>query len=78
MQTSIYRSLRGEAEILWLYDEALSHLRISHESKMGATRYGKTHLLSLEPDDAPPVVFLHGGNFLNPNCLRWFLHLAHR
>jgi hypothetical protein len=40
MQTSIYRSLRGEAEILWLYDEALSHLRISHESKMGATRYG--------------------------------------
>lgn len=78
MPTSIYRSLRGEAEILWLYDEALSHLRISHESKMLATRYGKTHVLSLGPEDAPPVVFLHGGNFLNPTCLRWFLPLAQR
>jgi pimeloyl-ACP methyl ester carboxylesterase len=70
--------LRGEAEILWLYDEALSHFRISHESKMVSTRYGKTHVLSLGPEDAPPVVSLHGGNFLNPTCLRWLLPLAQR
>lgn len=28
------------------------------------------------PEDAPPAVFLPGGNFLNPTCLCWFLPLA--
>jgi pimeloyl-ACP methyl ester carboxylesterase len=78
MPASIYRTSEGRAEILWLYDEALSHLRIGHESKMVSTRYGETHVLSLGPEDAPPVVFLHGGNILNPTCLRWLLPLAQR
>src|ERR687897_738439 len=78
MPASIYRTSEGRAEILWLYDEALSHLRIGHESKMVSTRYGETHVLSLGPEDAPPVLFLHGGNFLNPTCLRWFLPLTQR
>lgn len=78
MLTSIYRSLEGQAEILRLYDEALSRLEIGNESKTVSTRYGETHVLSLGPEDAPPVVFLHGGNFLNPTCLRWFLPIARR
>jgi pimeloyl-ACP methyl ester carboxylesterase len=28
------------------------------------------------PEDAPPLVVLPGGNFLNPLCLSWFLPLA--
>lgn len=76
MPASIYRSVEGQAEILRLYDEALSHLRIGLESKTLSTRYGETHVLSVGPEDAPPVVFLHGGNFLNPTCLRWFLPIA--
>ena len=78
MSASIYRSPEGQAEILRLYDEALSRLGIGHESKTVSTRYGETHVLSLGPEDAPPVVFLHGGNFLNPTCLRWFLPIAQR
>jgi pimeloyl-ACP methyl ester carboxylesterase len=78
MLASIYRSAEGQAEILGLYHEALSHLRIGHENKTVSTRYGETHVLSLGPEDAPPVVFLHGGNFLNPTCLRWFLPIAQR
>ena len=78
MSASIYRSSEGQAEILRLYDEALSRLGIGHESKTVSTRYGETHVLSLGPEDAPPVVFLHGGNFLNPTCLRWFLPIAQR
>jgi hypothetical protein len=73
MPVSIYRSLEGQAELLGLYDEALSHLRAGHESNTISTRCGETHVLLLGPEDAPPVVFLHGGNFLNPACLRWFL-----
>ena len=78
MPASIYRSSEGQAEILRLYDEALSHLRIGHKSKSVSTRYGETHVLSLGPEDAPLVVFLHGGNFLSPTCLRWFLPIAQR
>jgi pimeloyl-ACP methyl ester carboxylesterase len=78
MPASIYRSIEGRAEILGLYDEALSHLGIDHESKTISTRYGETHILTLGPDDVLPVVFLHGGNFLNPTCLRWFLPIAQR
>ncbi len=78
MPASIYRSPEGQAEILGLYDEALSRLGIGYESKTVSTRFGETHVLSLGPDDAPPVLFVHGGNFLNPTCLRWFLPIAKR
>jgi pimeloyl-ACP methyl ester carboxylesterase len=40
------------------------------------TRYGDTHVLTVGAETAPPLVFLAGGNFLNPTCLRWFLRLA--
>jgi pimeloyl-ACP methyl ester carboxylesterase len=78
MPASIYSSPEGEAEILQLYDEALSRLGIGYESKTVSTRYGETHVLSLGPEDAPPVVFLHGGNFLNPTCLKWLLPITQR
>jgi pimeloyl-ACP methyl ester carboxylesterase len=61
-----------------LYDEALAALGQGHESLTVATRLGETHVLAIGPDDAPPAVFLPGGNFLNPTCLKWFLPLAKR
>ncbi len=76
IDSSIYKSPEGEAEILALYDEALADLGTGYESLMVGTRYGDTHVLAVGPEDAPPVVFLPGGNFLNPTCLRWFLPLA--
>jgi pimeloyl-ACP methyl ester carboxylesterase len=51
---------------------------MGHDDMTVSTRYGETHVLSVGPDDAPPVLFLHGGNFLNPTCLRWFLPIAQR
>ncbi len=41
-------------------------------------RLGDTHVLAVGPDGAPPALFLPGGNFLNPTCLKWFLPLAER
>lgn len=76
MSASIYRSPEGEAEIKALYDEALGQLGVEYESKTVATRLGATHVLVTGPEDAPPVVVLPGGNFLNPTCLEWFLPLA--
>lgn len=76
MPDSIYKSKEGEAEILALYDEALAGLGAEPESLTLSTRYGDTHVLAVGPEDAPPAVFLPGGNFMNPTCLRWFLRLA--
>jgi pimeloyl-ACP methyl ester carboxylesterase len=75
---SIYRSPDGETEILSLYDEAVDVLAQRHESPTAGTRYGDTHVLAVGPEDGPPAVFLPGGNFLNPTCLRWFLPLSGR
>ncbi len=59
-----------------LYDEALAGLGLGYESLAVRTRLGDTHILAVGPEDAPPAVFLPGGNFLNPTCLSWFLPLA--
>jgi hypothetical protein len=64
MPASIYRSPKGQAEVLGLYDEVLSGLGIGHDHTTVSTRYGETHVLSMGPEDAPPVLFLHGANFL--------------
>ncbi len=76
MPASIYKSREGEAEIQALYDEALGELGLRYESLKVGTRAGDTHVIAVGPEDAPPVVFLPGGNFLNPTCLRWFSPLA--
>jgi pimeloyl-ACP methyl ester carboxylesterase len=76
MPDSIYKSPEGKAEILALYDEALAELGPGYTSLTVGTRYGDTHVLAIGPEDGSPVVFLPGGNLLNPTCLRWFLPLA--
>ncbi len=76
MTASIYKTGDGAAEILSLYDEALARLDAKYESLTVATSLGDTHILALGPEDAPPLLLLPGGNFLNPSCLGWFSPLA--
>ncbi|CAA9407376.1 MAG: hypothetical protein AVDCRST_MAG03-1621 [uncultured Rubrobacteraceae bacterium] len=74
--SSIYRSPGGEAELAALYEEALARLGSGCETRMIATGLGETHVILAGPQDAPPLIVLPGGNFLNPMCLSWFLPLA--
>src|SRR5918998_1325954 len=78
MPESIYKTPEGKTEIRVLYDEALAGLGQGHESLTIGTRFGDTHVLAMGSEDAPPAVFLPGGNFLNPTCLKWFLPLTKR
>ena len=72
----VYRSPGGEAELMALYDEALARLGPGCETRRIGTSFGETHVILAGPEDAPPLVVLPGGNFLNPLCLSWFLPLA--
>ena len=74
--SSIYRSPEGEAELAALYEEALARLGPGYEIRLIGTSLGETHVILAGPEDAPPLVVLPGGNFLNPMCLSWFLPLA--
>ena len=75
-ESSIYRSPEGEAELAALYEEALARLGPGYEIRLIGTSLGETHVILAGPEDAPPLVVLPGGNFLNPMCLSWFLPLA--
>lgn len=74
--SSIYRSPEGEAELAAFYEEALARLVPGCGARMIGTSLGETHVILAGPEDAPPLVVLPGGNFLNPLCLSWFMPLA--
>ncbi len=68
----IYKSKEGKAKILAYYDKALSKLDVNYKDLFVDTRFGKTHILELGPEEGKPLVIFHGGNVTNPVSLSWF------
>jgi pimeloyl-ACP methyl ester carboxylesterase len=73
---SIYRSVRGEAELKRLYEQKLADLSLEAHSRMVQTRFGHTHVLAVGPPEAPPVMVLTGISTGAPRTLEWFKPLA--
>jgi pimeloyl-ACP methyl ester carboxylesterase len=69
---SIYRSDRGQAEVMALYEKKLASLAIETQSRMLETRFGPTHVLAAGPPEAPPVMVLTGLSTGAPRILEWF------
>lgn len=69
-EQTIYRSLFGKEMILELYDETVRELGVDFEDVVIDTRFGQTHAIVTGPNEAPPVIALHGGNEYTPNTLR--------
>jgi pimeloyl-ACP methyl ester carboxylesterase len=73
---TIYRSAQGEAEVLALYEKKLADLKVETHSRMVDTRFGRTHVLTAGPPEAPPVMALTGISTGAPRTLEWFLPLT--
>ncbi|MFA5112460.1 MAG: alpha/beta hydrolase [Desulfobaccales bacterium] len=69
---SIYRSARGQAEVIALYEKKLANLAVETRSRMVETRFGHTHVLTAGPQEAPPVMMLTGISTGAPRMLEWF------
>ncbi|MGS0896569.1 alpha/beta fold hydrolase [Burkholderia stagnalis] len=55
-----FRSRRHERAIRAAYAAALSHWPAEHRRITVQTRQGATHVIACGPEDAPPVVLIHG------------------
>ncbi|MCB9640130.1 MAG: alpha/beta hydrolase [Myxococcales bacterium] len=55
-----FRSLDGQRKFLEAYEKTLSHWPEGWVSQTIDTEEGQTHFLCMGPEDAPPLVLLHG------------------
>lgn len=71
--SNLYLSRTGYAAVMDWYARRLAGLPFACASVMLPTRYGGTHALACGPEEAPPVVLLHG---TEGTALSWRLQMA--
>jgi pimeloyl-ACP methyl ester carboxylesterase len=75
---AIYRTPEGREVWRSLYRRCLDAIPVATESVEVDTRFGRTHVLSCGPADAPPVVMVHGISAFAPDILIAHHDLADR
>jgi pimeloyl-ACP methyl ester carboxylesterase len=75
METPIqlFKTPTGKAEYYAKYAAALNLWPIPYESRLLATDYGQTHVISSGPEDAFPLILLHAGQ---ASSTMWFPNIA--
>jgi pimeloyl-ACP methyl ester carboxylesterase len=57
---SAFKSSRGEAAYFSAYDAAMQRWPVPYEAMEISSRFGVTHVVASGPENAPPLVLLHG------------------
>jgi pimeloyl-ACP methyl ester carboxylesterase len=70
---NIYKSHAGERAIKDRYRQFLKHWPVENQQFLVPTRHGETFVIASGPQDAPPVLLLHGTAF---NSTMWMGDIA--
>lgn len=57
---SVYKSPEGERAVLELYQEILTSWPVPNQQLRVSTREGETFVIVCRPENAPPLLLLHG------------------
>jgi pimeloyl-ACP methyl ester carboxylesterase len=60
VHSSTFKTLEGQAAFLAAYDAAMARWPVSYEAIDVPTRFGMTRVVASGPENAPPLVLLHG------------------
>lgn len=73
---SLYKSESGKKEILDLYNQKLSDLKIDYTSQIIETEFGATHMIVTGNASLPPLLLIHGSNGCAPIALETYPTLS--
>lgn len=68
-----FRTAAGESLFLAAYQKNLDLWPVAYESRHVETRFGSTHVITAGPDDAPPLLLIHGFGF---SATMWASNIA--
>ena len=75
---SIFQSTEGKAVMVQWHERFRERIGRPVRSRQLDTRFGATHALECGPDDAPPIVFLHGALASSAHVMAEVVDLADR
>lgn len=70
-----FKTEQGKKEILELYDEKLSQLKIKFDYQIVNTEYGKTNIIICGNQEKPPMLLVHGSNGCAPIAIETYQNL---
>jgi pimeloyl-ACP methyl ester carboxylesterase len=73
INNSMFKSPQGEAAYMAAYAASLALWPVPYDALDLTTRLGSTHVIASGPQDAPPLVLLHG---FGASASEWFANVA--
>ena len=70
---NLFKTPEDQAQYEAAYDAVMELWQVPHESRFVTTPHGQTHVISCGPQDAFPLVLLHGGY---ASSTMWFANIA--